>query len=67
MSATQRTPQLPEIRTRVLPEMKAKIEAIAAANDRSVSAEMNRAVRMYAAMMDQKPTALQGYRHVEAS
>ncbi len=44
----------PEVRTRVPRELREKLEAIAAANDRSLSAEMNRAVRMYAVMMDQK-------------
>ncbi len=57
------TPQNPEIHTRVTPEMKAKIQAMAAANDRSVSAELQRAVRMYVTMMDRK--AAQDYREVD--
>ncbi len=53
----------PEIRTRVPRELREKLEAIAFANDRSLSAEMNRAVRMYAVMMEQK--AAQDYREVD--
>ncbi len=55
----------PEVRTRVRPEMRRELETLARENDRSLSAEMQRALRMYLVMMRQK--AVQSYRDVEAS
>ncbi len=53
MSATKRrNPQNPDIHTRVYPEMKAQLEAMAAANKRSLSAELNHAVRMHVVAQD---------------
>ncbi len=53
----------PEVRTRVLPEMKREIEAIARANERSVSAELNMAIRQY--VMTAGQDATQDYREVD--
>ncbi len=55
----------PEVRTRVRPEMRRKLEVIARENDRSLSAEMQRALRLYVVMMERKE-ATQDYREVEA-
>ncbi len=61
MSATKpRRIQNPDIHTRVFPEMKATLEAMAAANKRSLSAEINHAVRMYVAT-----EAAQDYREID--
>ncbi len=53
----------PEVRTRVPAELRKKFEAMAHANQRSLSAEMHRALLMYATMMDRKATT-QDYREV---